>query len=251
MARGLEANPTLAKAHAIPCLHSFDQFKWTRCFEDWVKGTGFAGRFEEGEDFSAAAEAHIKGLLPRPEVSQIHTVDLEVFQWSGDPLVLILNDVWKTPALAHNTVKQLLPALVPDAGILINEDYLWCTDWIIHPFMYALRDYFVPVFRVESSPMVVWRATAPVPADIVLPEDPKMMARAEMEEAFAWSRSLFQGEERDLLWLTQAWAHYDRGELEAARACFRSIATREGPEAAYLNWQISVLEGWGLTEFFC
>jgi hypothetical protein len=90
---------------------------------------------------------------------------LELYEWSGGPIKILLVDAMKNENLAIQIPRNFFPSLLP-GSLLIHQDFKhYYTSWI-HVLQYRLRQYF-RFYRSVRSGTVAFEVLAPIPRDAV------------------------------------------------------------------------------------
>jgi hypothetical protein len=180
---GLAANPRLPTHR--PLAFAYDLFRWEEWCEEQVHGTEHAGKHAIGASFAD----YFRDLhRPWSTLLETRSADLTTVTWDGTPIQLIVNDAVKTLAIGDNVFRRFLPALLPDAGLLANQDYLWPTDAFLALLMYQARDCFAFEYTLPDSCMVIFRCRRAFdPAIMRLPAALADLDPQSWAEVFAWS----------------------------------------------------------------
>jgi hypothetical protein len=91
--------------------------------------------------------------------------DLELYEWSGGPIKLLLVDAMKNETLAIQIPRIFFPSLIP-GSLLIHQDFKhYYTSWI-HVLQYRLRQYF-RFYRSVPWGTAAFELLAPIPREAV------------------------------------------------------------------------------------
>ena len=167
----------------------FDMFQW----ESWMPAQVPYCLYQPGESFLPEARRVVRehggGRI------ELIKADLEVYQWSGGPIKILLVDAMKNERLAVQIPRNFFPSLLP-GSLLIHQDFKhYYTSWI-HVLQYQLRQYF-RFYRSVPSGTVAFEVVAPIPPEAVdratefttIPDD-------ETDASFRHSLDLVEPEER-------------------------------------------------------
>ncbi|MDP0499424.1 MAG: hypothetical protein Q7P63_04915 [Verrucomicrobiota bacterium JB022] len=238
-ARGLLSNPTATPRmpHDLR-IHAYDAFKWLKSFDAWVSDLPGAAGMKPGDDFQPLFREWVGAYAPYIDS---HAADLEVEPWTGQPIALLINDVWKSIAIADHTVHSFMPCLLPGA-MLVNQDYLWHTESFIQVFMHRLRDYFEPVYQVPNGTTVSFACKQAVPADLPHVSDFGDFTREEVEAAFAWSATFLDEVGQAILPMAKAWCLWKMGLEAEASASAREVYRSPQLSHGFVQWQLETFK---------
>jgi hypothetical protein len=248
---GLVLNPARAERGPIlaergPIAYAYDLFRWEEWCEEQVQGTEHAGKLTVGAPFDAYFRELHRAYA---DFLDVRRADLAAVGWDGPPIQLIVNDAVKTLPIGANVFRRFLPALLPEIGLIANQDYLWPTDAFLTLLMYQARDFFDFEFTLPDSCMVIFRcrrafdpAVVDVPATLA-EVDPALFA-----EAFAWSRRRVQVVPPAMIDLGHAVTLWQGGFRDHASrlARDRRLGTKNG--SPMYDFQLDVLRSWGYGE---
>lgn len=137
----------------------FDMFKW----ESWMPPQIPYCVYEPGESFLPEAR-RVVGEYGGGRVELIQA-DLELYEWSGGPIKILLVDAMKNEELAIQISRSFFPSLIP-GSLLIHQDFKhYYTSWI-HVLQYQLRDYF-RFYRSVRWGTVAFQVAKPIPREAV------------------------------------------------------------------------------------
>lgn len=241
---GLLANQQLPALGTLA--YAYDLFRWEEWCEDQVRGTAHAGKLAVGAPF----DDYFRDLhRPYARFLDVRSADLAQVGWDGPPIELVVNDAVKTLPIGRNAFRRFLPALLPEVGLLANQDYLWPTDAFLAVLMYQARDFFDFEYTLPDSCMVIFRCRATFdPGVVQVPEslaeiDPKLLA-----EAFAWSRRTVRASPPAMIDLGHAVTLWQGGFREAASRLVRDERLGAKTGGPMYDFQLDVLRSWGYGE---
>jgi hypothetical protein len=174
-------------------VRAFDIFVW----EDWMNESHaklVSGIYQQGESFLPEARRivheHGHGLV------DLVAADLTEYQWSGEPIKLLLVDAMKSMSLMQQIATTFFPC-VPAGGFMLHQDFKHCyTSWI-HILHYRLRHHFELVESVVPGGTVGFRVVEPISLDEVAAAiDFDGITEAEGDAAFEHSLSLLDPSDR-------------------------------------------------------
>ncbi len=245
--KGIRRNPTAPVGKKL--VYAFDRFTWTDCFEDWVRNTPLAGRYQEGDNF---LDAFVQQTQENADLLVACSEDLENATWNGGPISLLINDVWKNFTIAKSTARAFFPQIQP-GGMLINQDYLWCTDALVQVYMYRLREFFKPVFQVPKGNAVAFQCISPPDTASLdsLPSGLSEISPEEIDAAVDWSRSFLNVTGRGAVELGRIWLHLQQGNRELAMSLGKALILNETEgKDPFVLWQKDILWNWGYWYLF-
>ncbi|MDP9292701.1 MAG: hypothetical protein M3O82_10120, partial [Verrucomicrobiota bacterium] len=113
----------------------FDMFRW----EGWMPAHIPYCLYEPGDSFLPEARRVVR--VHGGGGVELIRADLELYEWSGGPIKILLVDAMKNENLAIQIPRNFFPSLVP-GSLLIHQDFKhYYTSWI-HVLQYRLRQYF-------------------------------------------------------------------------------------------------------------
>jgi len=241
---GLMLNPRLPERG--PVAYSYDLFRWEEWCEQQVAGTEHAGKLAVGAPFDDYfRELH----RPWARWLEVRSADLATVAWDGPAIELVVNDAVKALPIGANVFRRFLPALLPDVGLLANQDYLWPTDAFLALLMYQARDFFTFEYTVPDSCMVIFRCRRTFDPGVVdvpgtLAElDPKLLA-----EAFAWSARTVAATPPAMIDLGHAVTLWQGGFREEALRLARDRKLGVKGGSPMYDFQVDVMRSWGYGE---
>jgi hypothetical protein len=224
--------------------YAYDLFRWEPWCEDEVRNTEHAGRLQVGESFAdyfRAMHGSYRAFL------EVRPADLTREKWNDGPIELIVNDAVKTLAIGKGAYENFLPSLLPQEGLLANQDYLWPTDSFIAVLQYLLRHSFTHEYTVPDSCMVIFKCREqPDPtALLALPDRLCEIDPALFDEAFSWSRRTVTAVPTEMIDLGKAVTLWQADLRDAAKRVLRDgrLATKRGHPV--YDFQLDVLAQWG------
>jgi hypothetical protein len=237
---GLARNPRLPAGIVA---HTYDLFRWEEWCEEQVRGTEHAGRLRVGASFADYfRELH----RPWAHFLEVRSADLSTASWDGRAIELVVNDAVKTPAIGVNVFRKFLPALLPEAGLLANQDYLWPTDAFLAVLMYQVRAAFDFEYVLPDSCMTIFRCRREVdPGVVAMPDTLAAVDPALFRAAFAWSRRTVRVEPVAMIDLGHAVTLWQAGHREAARRIVHDGRLAKKNGSPMYDFQLDVLRQWG------
>jgi hypothetical protein len=241
---GLALNPRLPADGKVA--YAYDLFRWEPWCEEQVRDSEHAGRLAVGEPFAdyfaALHRAYARFL-------EVRAADLSCCAWDGRAIELVVNDAVKTPAIGANVFRRFLPALLPEVGLLANQDYLWPTDAFLAVLMYQARDFFDWEYTLPDSCMVIFRCRRALdPAVVRLPASLAEIDPALFAEAFAWSRRVVRVTPLAMIDLGHAVTLWQAGHREPARRLVHDRRLGEKNGSPMYDFQLDALRQWGYGE---
>ena len=158
LATGLRENPRMKGRKG--CLHAYDLFRWQDWMNRSVAGTRWAGRYQEGDDFS---DAFAEQIAPVADLVVMHAGDLNKETWEPSASIeYLLIDAMKSFELANSVVRNFFPALRPNLSRVHHHDFVhYYAPWI-HLMMHRFRQYFEPLTYVpDGSYIFAYREEIP------------------------------------------------------------------------------------------
>lgn len=186
-------------------VHAFDQFLVDE-FSKRNKKIPQIQSLEIGDSFLPVFRQH---LSKWSSLVEIHEGDAGSKKWTHGPIELMHIDVMKSWELAEHVHAEFFPALIPGKSVIIHQDYAhYWTAWI-HPLMFRLRDHFEPLGLVEDSTSFMFRLKTAIPPELLRPRNgAAAFTRAEVDEAFEWSRNLISARSMHRSCVDAAWSMY-------------------------------------------
>ncbi|MEY2520891.1 MAG: hypothetical protein QOF24_2650 [Verrucomicrobiota bacterium] len=137
----------------------FDTFQW----ETWMPAHIPYCQYEPGDSFLPEARRLVREHGGgRVELIQ---ADLELYEWSGGPIKLLLVDAIKNETLAIQIPRAFFPSLIP-GSLLIHQDFKhYYTSWI-HVLQYRLRQYF-RFYQSVPWGTAAFELLAPIPREAI------------------------------------------------------------------------------------
>ncbi len=207
LAQGLADNPRLAeKAERI---HAFDLFEWESWMQDTLARRGVSTDLTPGASFLPQFEERI---APWSALVRAHPGDLNSIGWPpARPLELVFNDAAKTLGLGNAIRRDFFPALIPQDGYVVEQDFAhFYTPWV-HLSQWRLREYFSPVVYVPYSGSMVFRLEREIPADRLAPLSFDDFDDDEIDAAFERSLGLVDRPMRANVWASRCMLEVHRG----------------------------------------
>jgi len=88
------------------------------------------------------------------------------YNWQDANIEILFIDVAKTLEIQKHLFRQFLPALSPESGILIQQDF----HHAYHPYIHVAMEYLSPFFEITHSKVSasrVYRLLKPIPNDVM------------------------------------------------------------------------------------
>lgn len=152
------------------------------------------GRYEPGDSFLPEARRLVQDHAG--DLVELVVADLSRFEWTGEPIKLLLVDAMKDAALVSQIARSFYPALIPSTTLIHQDFKHFYTSWI-HVLHYRLRDYFRLTHSVADSGTVAFELCRPLSADTVAAvADIEHVTDDEADASFDYSFSLLDVSER-------------------------------------------------------
>lgn len=167
----------------------FDVFRW----EAWMPAHIPYCLYQAGDSFLPEARRVIRDF-GGGAVELVHA-DLEVYEWAGGPIKILLVDAMKTPGLAARIPRSFFSSLIA-GGLLIHQDFKhYHTTWI-HLLQYRLREYFQLYQSVVNTQTVAFEVMKPVGKEAIdRATDFATMGDEEIDASFRHSLALVGSED--------------------------------------------------------
>jgi len=217
-ALGLRAR---ADGRRVP-LHTYDRFvldeETPLAFPQWLEGLG------EGDEFRQLFDRNVGDELA---LTDVHQGDVLQERWGGEPIDVLFIDLAKSWKVSDHVHRQWLPALTPDAGVLVQQDYVHERCPWLHVLMELLSDYLE--FRaVVGGISTVFRCRRAIPASALPADLREQLSADEMIALFDRSAERFAGQDRGIVECARAVLLKDVDRTEEARRQVASTADRWG-----------------------
>jgi hypothetical protein len=152
----------------------------------------------------------------------------------------------KTLPIGANVFRRFLPSLLPEVGLLANQDYLWPTDAFLALLMYQARDFFTFEFTLPDSCMVIFRCRRAFdPAVVDVPATLTEIDPVLLGEAFAWSRRTVEAVPPAMIDLGHAVTLWQGGFRDQALRLARDGRLGVKGGSPMYDFQLDVLRSWG------
>lgn len=231
LAKGLQANPGIPPE--MRRINVMDYFKWDVVMEDWVEGTRFAGRVQDGGDFQKLYREAIADILEMVDISQ---ADLSERGWKGGAIEFLLIDCMKRIEVASNVARSFFPQLIPGASYVAHQDYLHFFHSWIHVLMYRLRNSIQPVLTVPGSSTVVFKCVRRVrPRQCKFPRSFAEVSPEEIDAAFDWNFEFVDEDLHDAIAAAKVSAFVHKGELDVAKRLYSQYISDPYPESIHFE----------------
>lgn len=136
-----------------PVIHSYDKFiADDKYVADYLRNVFYSARSTTGD---------VKEVLKEPDhnedflhifwhqnqrfsdLIEAHQGDFGQQPWQGAPIEILFIDVAKTKALQDHMFRTFLPAMLPGASLLIQQDY----NHVWHPYIHLAMEVLAPCFE--------------------------------------------------------------------------------------------------------
>lgn len=156
MAEGLRRSGKQARIQA------FDRFKVSEMHKRRFLYSAGILPFS-GDDLLPVAE---RFMAPWRDLVDLHRTELSTHVWPGDPIEMLVMDASKTTKSMDAMAASFFPALLPQAGLIVQQDFLhWKTPWVAVQ-MARLGSAVTPVAHVAPDTVVFRVERAILPSDI-------------------------------------------------------------------------------------
>lgn len=146
---------------AAPVIHAYDLFIIDEgSIENHLVESDAPGRTLKGGD-------NVQFIYENrtAEVSQyiqIHAGDVTQMQWTGGPIEILFSDISKSWGVNDYIMQNWIPSLIPERGILIQQDQVQQYHVWVGITMEMLSDHFEYIDYVKNS-SAVYRLRRPIP----------------------------------------------------------------------------------------
>jgi hypothetical protein len=170
--------------HSNERVLAFDRFVW----EEWMPTQEAYCVYQAGESF--LPEARRIALDYGGGFVELIPADLALYEWSAEPIKILLVDAMKSANIAQQIAKTFFPSL-RIGSLLIHQDFKhYFTSWI-HLLQYRLRQYFQVYRDVLSTGTVAFELAAVIPmAAVELATDLNKATDNEIDTSFRYSIDL-------------------------------------------------------------
>lgn len=143
--------------------------------------------------------------------------DLLSQKHDGAPVELLFVDAMKTPELAEHVVREFFSCLLPGKSLLIQQDFVhYWTSWI-HLIQYDLRDRCEFACHVPRSDSAVFTVRKSIVDAAAYKLNIQTRSDAEIDEVFAYSLRLIDGDMRENVHAAKAMHYYHAGQVDRCR----------------------------------
>lgn len=146
-------------------IEAFDTFIITAYgVENYCDEKGWFGKkIKEGDSMRHLYE---KAIAPVADYVSIHEGDLLKMPWTSGPIEILFSDVSKSWELNDYIIKNWIASLIPETGILIQQDQVQEYHVWVAITMEILADYFETIDYTPWSSMV-YRLKRAIPARVL------------------------------------------------------------------------------------
>jgi hypothetical protein len=138
----------------------FDRFIW----EEWMSHELAQSPYKPGDSFLPQARRIVTEF--GGGIVELHQVNLEDYQWTGEPIKILLLDAMKSEAIAKQISCTFYPSL-KSGSLLIHQDFKhYYTSWI-HLLQYRLRQHFRLYQNVLRTATVAFEVLTPMSTETV------------------------------------------------------------------------------------
>jgi hypothetical protein len=134
-------------------IHAFDQFIMNQVYIQHY--------LDQSDPLSKSVKPgdYVRSIYDRntAEVSEyimVHDGDVQATPWNGQPIEILFIDISKTPDINDYIITNWIPALLPEVGVLIQQDQIEENHVWIAITMEMLVDYFEFIDYTAYSSMV-------------------------------------------------------------------------------------------------
>jgi hypothetical protein len=148
-----------------PVIDAFDIFILDEYgLKHYCEPSGWFGRkLKAGNNMRFIYERHI---APVAEYISIHEGDLLKMPWKSGPIEILFSDISKSWQLNDHIIRNWIAALIPETGILIQQDQVQEYHVWVAITMEILADYFETIDYTPFSSMV-YRLKSEIPAHVL------------------------------------------------------------------------------------
>lgn len=131
-------------------IHAFDRFTSSEALKRRMLYAAGIDPFG-GEDILPLAKELLKPWAGRVT---FHHGEITDQTWDGSPIEVLTLDASKVALKTDAMARMFLPAMVPGQSVLVQQDYLHCSQPWIAAQMELLADHFAPVGHCPDDSMV-------------------------------------------------------------------------------------------------
>lgn len=147
-------------------IHAFDMFVidayGVEHYSERKKGW-FRKEIKPGDNVRAVYE---KNIVPVADYVSIHEGNLLEMPWTSGPIEILFSDVSKSWELNDHIIRNWIAALIPETGILIQQDQVQEFHVWVAITMEILADYFETIDYTQYSSMV-YRLKSEIPPHVI------------------------------------------------------------------------------------
>jgi hypothetical protein len=123
----------------------------------------FRKKMKEGDNIRRFYE---RNIAPVAGYISVHEGDLLKMPWKSGPIEILFSDISKSWELNDHIIKNWITALIPETGILIQQDQVQEYHVWVAITMEILADYFETIDYTQFSSMV-YRLKSEIPAHVL------------------------------------------------------------------------------------
>lgn len=168
LAHGMELNGAPGKVIA------FDRFTSDEGLKHRLLYPAGVPRFE-GDDMFPAAQAL---LAPFGDRVEMRRGDVSRMEWDDGPIEVMHVDLAKSPMMTAHILRAFAHALIPESGLMIQQDYLHPRNPWIPVAMEFLSDCYEPIAGCRRNSVLFRVMRAPTAAEV----DAALVAMTDREE---------------------------------------------------------------------
>ncbi len=130
----------------------------------YCEPTGFFGKkIKAGDNMRFIYD---RNVAPVAEYISVHEADLLQTPWTSGPIEILFSDISKSWQLNDHIIRNWIAALIPETGILIQQDQVQEYHVWVAITMEILADYFEVIDYTPYSSMV-YRLKSEIPAPVL------------------------------------------------------------------------------------
>jgi pentatricopeptide repeat protein len=230
LVEGLLKNPAFAEGSKK--VFAYDLFIWFEWMNESTAGTNLSGKYKEGDNFVAEFEKRTVKYSSRIEIC---AGDLVRLGWNGKPIEFLLIDAMKTWELANGIVRHFYPALIPQSGMILHQDFAHHFAPWIHLLQWKFRECFEFVEEIPRSSSLVFKLTKPIPAEFLTATYSfDSFSDEEVNEAFDYSIKLVSSEKLPNVAAAKVMWYIHQKKFEKARAVWQELLAQGVPPEGHM-----------------